>query len=125
MTPSAHLQRSARQVDGDYRADGIERALRIPFLRIFRLPPLGVETLAEVAFAMSKCHRGDGNAQVRRRPQCVSGEDSESSGVGRKLSAYGDLRREVGDTHFVRVGHRFSRSSRRCISVGAATGVTQ
>ncbi len=100
--PSRQLDRHDRRGPVGGLRDGQGQLVRIQDRIRLGLAALGVQDLAEVAFAVEESDPGHRHAHVRGGLQQVPGQHAEASGVDREHLGQAEFRREVGDLLAVR-----------------------
>jgi hypothetical protein len=88
---------AALDLDLDRDRQRFEEIRRLPVHRALGLHALRAQVLAEITLAMQERDARDRHVQVCGRTQDVTGEDAESTAVGRNAGIESDLHREVTD----------------------------
>src|SRR5207249_543703 len=83
-------------VRGLRKTDG--QLVRIEFRVLLSLPPVGVEQLSEISFAIEEADAHERQLQVARGLQDVARENPEAARVDRKRFGQSELRRKISDS---------------------------
>ena len=98
VEPGAHPYVTTLDCHGNASLQASRVRFGIPGLRLFALPPVGVDLLPEVAGSAHQRDGNEGNLEIGGRSDRIPGQDAEATCVRGHLRPQRDFHREVADS---------------------------